>query len=194
MKDKYRLKNLILGPLIIVIIYMIILLLSGARFTPNQVIKTSPWIDKSSVLLATVNSSPYKVYVYENTDKYHTILVKYKFPFWRSDISSWANKTNDKVKLVGWCSYSDGKIGITVVPVQSFDDNVAYIKMGFGTDLQQKMVKTGEVLLFSWTKSIRWNDLDAIAYSSDNKELYKLGYEIINSTIHPDELRWLPCK
>ncbi|WP_312106522.1 hypothetical protein [Lachnoclostridium sp.] len=173
---------------------MIILLLSGARFTPTQVVKSSSWIDKSSVLLGTVNSSPYKVFVYENTDKYHNILVKYKFPFWRSDSSSWANKTNDKVKLVGWCSYSEGSNGITVVPVQSFDDNVAYIKMGSGADLQQKMVKTGEVLLFYWTKSIRWNDLNAIAYSSDNKELYKLGYEIVNSTIHPDELRWLPSK
>lgn len=194
LKDKYRLRNLFLGLLIIVIIYMIILLLSGARFTPIQVVKTSPGIDKSSVLLGTVSSSPYKVFVYENTDKYRTILVKYKFPFWRSDSSSWANKTDDKVKLVGWCSYSDGRNGITVVPVQSFDDNVAYIKMGSGADLQQKMIKAGEVLLFSWTKSIRWNDLNAIAYSSDNKELYKLEYEIVNSTIHPDGLRWLPSK
>jgi len=32
-----------------------------------------------------------------------------------------------------------------------------------------------------------------MAYSSANKELYKLGYELINNNIHIDELRWLPC-
>lgn len=95
---------------------------------------------------------------------------------------------------MGWCSYVDvenGK-GITVVHVQSFDDNVAFIEMGSGADLQRKTVKVGGVLLFSWKKSIKLNDLNAIAYSSDDKELYKLGYKIINSTIHADELRWIP--
>lgn len=189
-----NLKKLLFGILLIIGIYVIILFESGARFSPNQVVEASRWIDNTSVLLGTVDSSPYKVYVYENADEYRTILVEYKFPFWRTYNCSWANKTEDMVKLVGWCSYFDDKNGkgITVVPVQSFDDNVAFIEMGSGLDLQRKAVKEGEVLLFSWEKSIKWNDLNAIAYSSDNKELYKLGYEIINSTIRPAELRWLP--
>jgi hypothetical protein len=188
-------KNLFIGLLLVVCIYTIILLISGARFTPNEVVKASYWIDNTSVLLGTVDSPPYKVYVYENAGEYRTVLVEFKFPFWRSNNSFWANKTDDMVKLVGWCSYADDENGncITVVPVQSFDDNVAFIEMGTGADLQRKVVKAGEVLLFYWEKSIRWKDLNAIAYSSDNKELYKLGYEINNSTIHTDELRWLPC-
>jgi hypothetical protein len=200
LKGNYRLylknmKNLFIGLLLITCICMVLVLVSGARFSSDQVVKASHWIDNTSVLLGTVESPPYKVYVYENADKYRTLLVEYRFPFWRSSSSSWANKTEDLVKMVGWCSYADdnGK-GITVVPVQSFDDNVAFIEMGSGTDLQRKAVKAGEVLLFSWGKSIRWNDLNAIAYSSDNKELYKLRYEIINSTIHPDELRWFPSE
>lgn len=187
-------KNLFIGLLLITCIYFSILFLSGTRFSPNQVAKASQWVDNTSVLLGTVESPPYTVYVYENADEYRTVLVECRFPFWRSNSSSWANKAEDLVKLVGWCSYADvenGK-GITVVPVQSVDDNVAFIEMGSGADLQRKTVKAGGVLLFSWEKSIRWNDLNAIAYSSDNKELYKLGYEITNSTIHSDELRWLP--
>lgn len=107
-------------------IYVIILLGSGASFSSDRVVKASHWIDNTSVLLGTVESPPYKVYVYKNADEYRTIFVKYRFPFWRSDSSSWANKTENMVKLVGWCSYADdenGK-GITVVPVQSFDGDI----------------------------------------------------------------------
>ena len=188
-----HMKKLFIGLFLISCSYVIILFISGARFSPNQVAKASQGIDKTSILLGTVESPPYMVYVYENADEYRTVLVTYKFPLWRSYTSSRANKTKDKVKRVGWCSYTDdenGK-GITVVPVQSFDDNVAFIEMCSGSDLQRKEVISGEVLLFSWEKSIIWNDLNAVAYSSDNKELYKLGYEIINSTIQPDGLRWL---
>ncbi|MGB8455794.1 MAG: hypothetical protein WCD89_26195 [Anaerocolumna sp.] len=192
---KSNMKKLFIGLLLIVCSYVIISLISGARFFPDQVVKTSRWIDdNTSVLLGTVESPPYKVYVYENADEYRTVLIGYKFPFWRLNGSSGRNKTMDIVKLVGWYSYINGETGkgLTVVPVQSFDDNIAYIEMGSGTDLQRKVVNAGEVLFFSWEKSIRWNDLNGIAYSSDNKELYKLRYEIINSTIHPDELRWFP--
>lgn len=190
-----NMKKLFIGILLITCICVIILLGSGARFSSDQVVKDSHWIDDTSVLLGIVESPPYKVYVYENADEYRTIPVKYRFPFWRSDSSSWSNKTEDMVKLVGWCSYADENgNGITVVPVQSFDDNVALIEMGSGADLQRKAVTTGEVLFFSWEKPIRWNDLNAIAYSSDNKELYKLRYEIINSTIRTDELRWFPSE
>lgn len=99
------------------------------------------------------------------------------------------------MKLVGWCSCAgDNGKDITVVPVQSFDENVAFIEMGSGADLQRKAVKPGEVLLFSWEKLKTLNDLNAIAYSSDHKELYKLRHEIINSTMRASELRWLPLK
>lgn len=196
MKAKYKLnlKYSIMGLFLILCAYIIISFISGARFSPDQAAKTSRWVENTSVLLGTAETPPYKVYIYENQDKYRTILTGYKFPFWRYRGSSWANKTEDKVKLVGWCSYSDGGAGkgITVVPVQSFDDRVAFIEMGSGPDLQRKPVKTGEVLLFSWEKSIKWNNLKAIACSGDNKVLYKLGYEVNNSKINMDELRWLP--
>jgi|GEM_PF-1682223 hypothetical protein len=188
-----NIKKILIGILLLACTVMLLSLGFGARFSADQAVKTSDWIDDSSVLLGTVSSPSYQVYLYENADKYRTILAKYKFPFWRSNSSSWANKTEDMVKLVGWCSYADDNgQGITVVPVQSFDDNVAFIEMGSGADLQRKAVSTGEVLLFSWEKLIRWNDLNAIAYSSDHEELYKLGYEVNNSTVHTDELRWLP--
>lgn len=174
-------------------IYVAISFAAGSRFTPDQALKVSEWIDHTSVLLGKVDSDKYQVYVYENSDVYRTIVVEYKFPFWRQNVSSWANKTQDKVKLVGWCSYNDYKNGITVIPVQNFDEQVTYIEMGSDSDLQRKEIKVNEVLLFTWKKSLRWNDLNAVAYSSDNKALYKLGYEINNSTIHADELRWFPA-
>jgi RNA polymerase sigma factor (sigma-70 family) len=46
------------------------------------------------------------------------------------------------VKLVGWCSGKYDEKGITVVPVQCFDEQVAYIEMGTN-NRQRKEVKVG---------------------------------------------------
>lgn len=185
---------LLKGLLLVSFFYFCILFLSGARFFPSQAAKGTTEIDNSSVLLGTEGKFPYKVYVYENAENYCTVITEFKFPLWRSDCILWAKNEGDMVKLVGWCSYgkTDAGKGITVVPVQALDENVAYIEMGLGEDRQSKEVKRGETVLFSWDKQIPWNDLNAIAYSMDKKALYSLGYEIVNSTIHSDELRWLP--
>ncbi|MDF2512956.1 MAG: hypothetical protein K0S04_2822 [Herbinix sp.] len=191
--QKLFVKKLIIRLFIFGAICFVFFFISGARFTSKQAINTNPWLEDTSTLLETVDSSPYMVYLYENSDKYLTVIAQYKFPFWKSNTGFWANKTEDMIKLVGWCNYNDGADNyITVVPVQSFDENVAFIEMGPVTDRQRKAVKSGEVLIFSWKKSINWNDLNGVAYSIDNQELYHLGYEIVNSTIHPSELRWLP--
>lgn len=177
---------------ICVVLYGAYSYVSGKRFDSLQSAQCSQWIDEKSVLLGEAGFHPYKVYLYENEDKYRTIMTQYSFPFWRMGGDSWANKTDDKIKLVGWCSWADGDKGITVVPIQCFDANVAYIEMGSGTDYERKDVIVGDVVVFAWNKGIMWNDLNAVAYSSDDKQLYELGYEIINSTVKADELRWLP--
>ena len=164
---------------------------TGKSFNPYTCSQNSRWVDEKSTLLGDVDMYPFHVYLYENEDKYRTIVTKYSFPFWELGSSSWANKTDDLIKLVGWCSGKYDERGITVVPIQCFDENVAYIEMGTN-DRLQKEVKVGEVIIFSWTNSLRWNDLNGIAYSKNDEPLYKLGYDIKNSTIKTDELRWLP--
>lgn len=164
---------------------------TGKSFDAYTCSQNSHWVDEESALLGDVDMYPFHVYLYENEDKYRTIVTKYSFPFWELGNSSWANKTDDPIRLVGWYSGNYDKGGLTVVPIQCLDENVAYIEMGTN-DRQRKEVKAGEILIFSWRNSLRWNDLNGIAYSKDNKPLYKLGYDIKNFTIKTDELRWLP--
>ncbi|MBL4937753.1 hypothetical protein JK636_18775 [Clostridium sp. YIM B02515] len=166
---------------------------SGIRFNAIQAAKYNSYVNEKSILLGDVKIGSYRVFFYENDDKYRTVLTERVFPFWRLNGNSyWANKTDDNIKLVGWCSLNNGEKGVTTVPVQSFDKKVSYIKMGSNSDLLVKNIPYGEVVIFTWNKGIPWNVLNAIAYSSDNKPLYKLGYEIVNSAIKADELRWLP--
>ncbi|WP_313127910.1 zf-HC2 domain-containing protein [Anaerocolumna sp.] len=164
---------------------------NGKSFDAYTCSQNSHLIDEKSILLSDVDMFPFRIYLYENEDKYRTIVTKYAFPFWELGSGSWANKTDDLVKLVGWCSGKYDEQGITVVPVQCFDEQVAYIEMGTN-DRLRKEVKVGEVMIFSWANSLRWNDLDGIAYSKEGEPLYKLGYDNKNATIRTDELRWLP--
>lgn len=178
--------------IIVLILYAAYSYAVGGRFDAYQCAQNSYWVDEQSILLGDVESGSFHVYLYENEDKYRTIGTKYSFPFWMPGNSSWANKTNDSVKLVGWYSQKDGDSGITVVPVQCFDENVAYIEMGDGENRLRKEVKIGDVIIFSWPDGIRWNDLNGLAYSNDGEPLYRLGYDVTDSVIVVDELRWLP--
>lgn len=166
----------------------------GVRFDAQQAVKSSRYVDKKSVLIGEVEINSYKVFFYENDDKYRTIITEKSYSVWKLNGNSfWANKTDDKVKLVGWCSMTetDGR-GLTAIPVQSYDKQVAYIEMGPEDVRIKKDIAYGKTAIFAWDKSILGNDLNAVAYSSDDKPLYKLGYEIINNHFNSDELRWLP--
>lgn len=164
---------------------------TGKSFRSYDAAQNSRWIDEASILLKQVDVSPFHVYLYENEDKYRTIVTTYSFPFWSIASSSWANKTEDQIKLVGWYSESRNGKGITVVPVQSFDEEITYIEMGSSERLRKEII-TGEVTVFSWNRALKWNELNGVAYSADGTPLYKLGYDTQTGMIKIDELRWLP--
>ena len=165
----------------------------GVRFSAEQAAGTSRYVDEQSTLLGQVGVGAYKVFFYENEDKYRTILTRESFGLWKNSSSSWANKTEDQVKLVGWSSMGEGRNGqgVTAIPVQSLDPQVAYIEMGPQKERQRLDLAVGETAIFAWDSPIRWNDLNGIAYSGDGKPLYKLGYDTSKNPIRTDELRWL---
>lgn len=167
----------------------------GVRFAARQAAQSSRYVDEKSVLLADMQVNSYRLFFYENDDKYRTILTHNILGVWKLNGNSfWANKTDDAVKLVGWCSLEDPEkgLGIMAVPVQSFDAHVAYIEMGPQDDRIKIDVAPGDLAIFSWCYSLRWNDLDGVAYDADGRPLYELGYEVNGGTIKPNELRWLP--
>lgn len=166
----------------------------GVRFSAQQAAVSSHYIDENSILLGEAEIGSYKVFFYENDDKYRTIITENFYSIWRLNRnSSWANKSEDALKMVGWCSMTDNENGkgLTAIPVQSYDENVAYIEMGPEGNRIIKDAVYGELIVFAWEYSVKWNDLNAIAYSADNEPLYKLGYEKVGGMIKTDELRWL---
>lgn len=170
---------------------------TGVRSSPLQAAAASRYVDEQSLLLGEAEMGSYKVFFYENDDKYRTILTqKALFFFWKNSSSSWANKTDDKVKLAGWSSMTvTGKeTGVTAIPVQSYDHQVAYLEMGPPEERIRLEAPYGKTAVFGWSRAIRWNDLNGIAYSAEGHPLYKLGYETVNNLIKPDELRWLPVE
>lgn len=168
----------------------------GIRFDAQRAANSNRYVDEESVLLGKAEINPYKVFFYENEDKYRTIITEKACFVWKNSSSFWAKKTDDKVKMVGWCNIADSENGkgITAIPVQSYDKQVTYIEMGPKEARIRKDIPYGITVIFAWDKSIRWNDLNAVAYSSDSKPLYKLGYEIVSNHINTDELRWLPIE
>lgn len=186
--NKLQLFKIVVVP---IILFCFISYSLGYRLTPYKSSQAVEEITDKSILLADIKMDSYHVYFYENEDVYRTIICQYNFPFWKSSINFYANKTEDKVKLVGWCSAGDNRGAITMIPVQNFDENVAYIEMGFNVGRYAQETPVGDVIVFTWDKSIPWNDLDGIAYNKSGEPLYYMGYEIKNNTIHPDELRWL---
>ena len=168
--------------------------LTGVRFHAQQAARASSYVDEGTILLADADIDSHRIFFYENADQYNTVLTKKYLIMWGNSSGSFrVPKTDDAVKLVGWCSFGDGQNheGFTAIAVQNYDEDVMYIKMGPDNDRVVQNTPCGETTVFLWNKCIRWNDLNAVAYSVDEKPLYQLGYETENNQIITDELKWL---
>jgi len=167
---------------------------TGIRFTSLQAANADQFVSKESTLLDDVEIGSFKIFLYENDDRYRTVIVEQLYRFWKLNGNSfYTNKTNDSLKLVGLCRLQTKDKGVTVVPVQSFDTKVAYIKMGTVNDEIMKNISYGQVTFFVWDKYLPWNDFNAVAYSNEDTPLYILfGYDIVNNSANVSELRWYP--
>ena len=172
----------------------IFLFVNGYRFSSFEAAKLSPQISSDSKYIDELDYNTGKLYLFENSDRYHTVVAEKNLLLWKSDCSFWINKTSDKVQLIGWCSKNNSNGSVTAVFVKCLDNSVGYIEMGKDEYRVRKNVNGQTNVIFSWNKCFPWNDLHGVAYSKDGKALYELGYEIKDSTIHIDELRWLQSK
>lgn len=49
-------------------------------------------------------------------------------------------------------------------------------------------------IIFSWNKSIRWNDFNGIEYSKDREPIYEYRYPKDTNFIEKKDLRWYPIR
>ena len=127
------------------------------------------------------------MYLFKTDKGPRTIISKKIGLLWRSSVAFHMKDSNDTISVVGWGN--DTKC--TVYAVEVLDNNVKYIEMGPQNSRIRRYVGKENPIIFSWDKSIPWNDFNGIGYSTNEEAIYELRYPLNTSYISPtDDLRW----
>lgn len=196
--ERKLIHKIIISLFLILILVISFKLQGGLKFTPIKAIKSSPFIKGDIKIFGEVDRDWAKIYLLETGEGIKTAVAEKRGLIWTcpaviyffDDIIK-----NDRVKTVGWASITDkNNRQITVFAVQTNDPNVKFIEAGSSLDRQRKSITLNETVIFTWDKVID-NNLDAIALSKDNSEMYKYQYnpEHLNVT-DSKELRWYSLK
>ena len=131
-------------------------------------VESISWIEDSSDYIVKESVDPFEVSIYEKEDSYQVIVTRYQFPYWEVDYRTTLKKfPEDPVILLGMASMVHNDDMLSFLAVQNNDPNVGYIEIGPAGDRIRKDAPVGEILTFSWDRSYRWNDQNAVAYSED---------------------------
>ena len=166
--------------------------ISGYRFTPMQAVKSSPFIKGDINVFGEINRDWVTVYLLDTQDGIKTAAVEKRLVMWRCPAVTYFYDDiikNDKVRTVGWESLIGKNGQITVFAVETSDPDVKFIEAGPDSERQRKVIGLNETIIFVWDKAV--SDLNAIAFSQDNKQLYKYTYNPMHlNIIDQKDLRW----
>lgn len=176
------------------VLVFIFITISGYRFTAKGAVKAHPFLEKDSKLVEMVKSKYSDVYVYSVKDYYLTIVPQKKGFLWvapSSNTTKDINDKNDKVRTIGWDSYSHSSKLMIVMVVEVLDDKVFYIEAGPESDRIKKKVENGKYIIFEWEKAYFVHDVNPIALSESGDKLYMYGYNPLTPNfLDGKELRW----
>ncbi|MFG6149319.1 hypothetical protein [Halobacillus sp. B23F22_1] len=126
----------------------------------------------------------------ENEREYKTFLVKKDGFFYESPLSTYIEHQPDApLETLSSIDYADETDVLTLFVVQSQDSEVAKIEAGEETNRQEKEVEEGEKAVFSWDRSISFDEMNAAAYGEHGESLYYFGIEQDN-TANVDNVGW----
>lgn len=185
-------------PIIFILIFN--RLFTNYCLTEKQAMHNNAFFERNLSLIAEVKSKPFSIAVYERENQYRTYIAEYSFPFWTSRVSTYVDKTNDKLQTVGGCSYNNmnKNRGLFSLFVLNGDENAAYIRAGAPGKEIIKEIPVGEVVTFYWDTTINQNDFSAVAYSEENVPLYEYKSEIIDHgggvASSTSKKRWFPIE
>ena len=118
-----------------------------------------------------------KVFVFDTANGPRTVISIKSWFLWRAPAAVHFEKSTDAIRAIGWMSYFDKRGQATVFAVETSDPEISFIEAGPEDDRVRKEIKTGSPTVFSWNRALRSNDeLNAIAYSIDDKALYEYRY------------------
>ncbi|MEA4896198.1 MAG: hypothetical protein VB064_13210, partial [Oscillospiraceae bacterium] len=177
-------KKIIMAVLSILLIALIIYN-QGFAFNPLTAAERNQYVSADAKVISQAVIGNQYLFVFEKDEEYQAIIVQKHLVLWKSNNWSFhSKKSSDLIRLISYCGVSlDDHTGITAVFIQNFDDNVSFVKIGTGSDEQEKNVVPGEIIVFTLSKLIDFKDLNAIAYSNELSPLYKLDNKIKDGAI-----------
>lgn len=149
--------------------------------TAKQAMRNNAFFERNFSFITEVKNKPFSISVYEGETQYRTYIAEYSFPFWTSRVSTYVDKTDDKLQTIGGGSYNNlnKSRGFFSLIILNNDENAAYIRAGgLGQDVI-KEIPVGEIVAFYWDNPTDQNNFSAVAYSAKNEPLYEYKTEII---------------
>ncbi|MDY0236355.1 MAG: hypothetical protein RBR71_10015 [Gudongella sp.] len=183
---------------IVIIVVLLSLYFTGYRFSPKQAADAHSFSERGSQVIIEVDIGWGYTYIYKLPDSYLTVMATKKGFLWRAPVSTYIkdiNIENDKVKTIGWMSYTNNeKEKATIVVIENNDEDVVSIESGKITQRNKKNIGNGELVTFVWDESLFPHDINPVALSKDNIELYRYGYPLGTTTFIDKDLKWHSIK
>jgi hypothetical protein len=180
--------------LIIVVSFVILWMffISGYRFTPLSAAKNNAFVEKDAEMIAEYKLGSSFIYLFKSEQEkmYRTVLTAKSGVFYKSSLSVYIPFRSDAIQTVGSISFTTEDDEGTFLSIISEDENVAYIEIGKGSNLQRKQIKKGQRISFLFTKSEQIDFLSPTAFDKDGKKLYYYGLPEGSNFTNQEDLRW----
>ena len=183
---------------IVFLVLVLYLYFNGYRFTPRQAANAHSFLERDAQVISEVDVGWGYAYIYKVPDDYLTVMATKRGFLWRAPISSHTkdiNDKNDKIRTIGWMSYTNSeKEKATILVIENRDENVVSIEVGKETQRNKKNIGNGELVTFVWDEALFPHDINPVALSKDNRELYRYGYPLETTTFRDKDLKWHSIK
>ncbi|MFO1446047.1 hypothetical protein KDN24_23155 [Bacillus sp. Bva_UNVM-123] len=163
-------------PLLFVIIF--ILFISGYRFTAISAANNHSFLTKDDELVDKFDTGKSQIFLYKNEKEgiYRTVLTERTVFLYYSSFSTFIPMTTNPVRTIGGMSVTSKNDEFSLLVVESYDDEVAYIEAGKEDNQVRKSIKEGERIHFLFPFSMQIDFLNAVATNEEGETLYYFGY------------------
>lgn len=175
---------------VISILVLGFLFITGYRLTGIQAAKAHFEIGRDAQLLGYERYDWGNIYIFNTSKGYRTAISQRLGFLWRAKNAFYTYENSDLIKTIGGGSNEKA----TLYALEVTDEKVAYIEIGTGIDRIRKNVSDASPIIFSWNKSISWNDFNGIAYSKDGEQIYEYRYPKDTNYLNHQDLRWYPIR
>jgi len=184
-----------LGIALLVCILVVFLYLGNYRLTGIDAAKSHFTIGEDAELIDEIDIGWGKVFIFKTKDGYYRTALSEKSGFlWRCKVAVFIkDNPEDKVKTIGWMSYTNkNREQITVLAVTTTDSRVAFIETGSEPNRYRIPISLKKIAVFKCNKVMNIQELNAVALSTNGKKLYYYGYPNKTTIIVNEDLRWYP--